>query len=237
MPRLRFNGLRSSLGAALTSGGTTITFASALTYQNGTAVPSVPSVTSDYIPLTILSPTTGLVSEIVYLTAYTTGATTGTITRGQEGTSGVSHSTGDQIVHDATAFDFGVSTAYTPAWTAATTNPGIGNGTRVGFYTLLGPLCFFSIVVTSGSTTTYGGGQYAFSLPPGFTPAVNSSVYGFGRSSSNPYIMTAELTAGGTTLSPKAVSTSPPANNVTNSSPVAWASGAEFVFTGFYIYQ
>jgi hypothetical protein len=116
MARLRYNGLTTTLGAALTNSATSITFGAALTHSNGTAVPTIAG--TDYIPLAILD-TSGHLSEIVWLTAYTSGATTGTITRGKEGTSGVAHSSGDKVAHgpfadDATGGALGY-TAYTPA--------------------------------------------------------------------------------------------------------------------------
>lgn len=95
MARLRYNGLSAALGASLTNSATSVTFAAALTHSNGTNVPTISG--SDYIPLTVLD-SSGHESEIVYLTAYTAGATTGTISRGQEGTSGVAHSTGDRVI-------------------------------------------------------------------------------------------------------------------------------------------
>lgn len=97
MARLRYNGLVSTLGGSgLTSGATSVTFAAALTHSGGTAVPTL---SGDYIPLTLLN-TSGVPVEIVYLTAYTSGATTGTIVRGREGTTGVAHSAG-AVIHQA----------------------------------------------------------------------------------------------------------------------------------------
>ena len=88
MARLRYNNSVGTLGASLTSSGTTIAFASA---------PSFATIVSpDYIAI-VLEPTGSTPSanfEIVYLTAYTAAATTGTILRGQEGTTGVAHSNG-----------------------------------------------------------------------------------------------------------------------------------------------
>lgn len=99
MARLRYNNSVGTLGAALTSGGTTITFASA---------PSFATITSpDYIPL-ILEPAGSTPSanfEIVHLTAYTAGATTGTISRGQEGTTGVAHANGVAWAHGPVQMD------------------------------------------------------------------------------------------------------------------------------------
>ena len=56
--------------------------------------------------------------------------------------------------------------SYTVSWTAATTNPSIGNGTLSGRYTQIGKTVIGSISLTMGSTTTYGTGAWSFSLPP-----------------------------------------------------------------------
>lgn len=111
MARLRYNGLSTALGAGLTNSATTITFSSALTHSGGTAVPTITG--TDYIPLSILDSTSKL-SEVVWLTAYTTGATTGTILRGQEGTTGVTHSSSDRVVHGTTTYD--ATSALTPTY-------------------------------------------------------------------------------------------------------------------------
>lgn len=108
MARLRYNGLVAELGGSgLTNSATSITFAAALTYGGGTSVPTITG--SDFIPLSILD-SDGVVKEIVYLTAYTTAATTGTIARGKETTSGVSHSAGVGIIHAPTVLDVGTPT-------------------------------------------------------------------------------------------------------------------------------
>lgn len=105
MARLRYNGLSGALGGSgLTSSATSITFAAALTHSNGTNVPTI--VAPDYIPVSILDGT-GHLSEVVWLTAYTAGATTGTGTRGKDGTTGVSHSSGDKLVQGPLVADPG----------------------------------------------------------------------------------------------------------------------------------
>lgn len=59
----------------------------------------------------------------------------------------------------------GVWKNYTPIWTAATTNPSIGNGTLAGRYTTIGKLAVVSIRMVAGSTTTFGSDEWRFSLP------------------------------------------------------------------------
>jgi hypothetical protein len=56
-------------------------------------------------------------------------------------------------------------TAYTPAWTGTTTNPVIGNGTITGSYRQIGKTIDYGIHIVMGTTTTYGTGNYRFSLP------------------------------------------------------------------------
>lgn len=234
MARLKYNGLRAFLGASLTNVATTITFSAGLKHSNGTNVPTITG--SDFIPLTLLDPTTGLILEVVYLTAYTAAATTGTISRGQEGTSGVAHSNGDPVVHDAMAADFGIVTAYVPAWTAVTTNPVLNNGTATGHYILIGPMCFFRAQVTSGSTTTYGSGQYSFTVPVAATQDV--PIWGEVRNGGNPWQVVGTLAAGTNTVPPKAqvAAAGGVTGNVTQTVPAAWATGAIFRFSGCYLW-
>lgn len=55
---------------------------------------------------------------------------------------------------------------YTPTWTASSVNPSLGNGTVTGSYINIGGKCVvFAAKIAMGSTTTYGTGQYAVSLP------------------------------------------------------------------------
>ncbi len=96
--RRRHNLLTNALGATLTTGSTSITFASAL-QEGGSNISTIG--TDEYLPLTIEN-------EIVYLTAYTAGATGGTIQRGKENTvdPGVSHPNGTVIRNAPTTHDF-----------------------------------------------------------------------------------------------------------------------------------
>lgn len=54
---------------------------------------------------------------------------------------------------------------YTPAWTAVTTNPTIGNGTLRGRWKRIGRTVHVEINLIAGSTTTFGVGEWRFSLP------------------------------------------------------------------------
>ncbi|MFE2555962.1 hypothetical protein ACFXGT_07990 [Streptomyces sp. NPDC059352] len=127
-------------------------------------------------------------------------------------------------------------TAYTPVWTAATTNPVLGNGTIVGKHRKIGRLVHFQIDLTMGSTTTYGTGAWSLTLP--FTAAASSgSRIGVAQA------LGASRFAGQVVVSPGASGTSPffPASSaVSNLSsgssavPFAWANGNELRITGCY---
>lgn len=56
-------------------------------------------------------------------------------------------------------------TAYVPAWASTATQPVLNNGTAVGRYVAAGKWITFRAIITAGTTTTYGTGQYSISLP------------------------------------------------------------------------
>ncbi len=67
----------------------------------------------------------------------------------------------------------GLNFAYTVAWTADTTPPSLGNGVMNAEYEIDGDYCIARLQIFMGSTTTYGSGNWRFSLP---IPPVPSSV-------------------------------------------------------------
>lgn len=102
--RMRYDGIETYLATNLGSGVTTIQFTTALTADGGAPIATLQA--NEYLPLTILDANYRL-SEIVYLTAYTSGAVTGTIERGAEGTLGnKTHPVGNKVLHAATVVDY-----------------------------------------------------------------------------------------------------------------------------------
>lgn len=95
--RKRYNGVDgvTLAGGGLTNSATSITFSAAL-QSMGANIATL--ATDEYLPLVIEN-------EIVYLTAYTAAATTGTISRGKEGTTGAAHSAGVDVIHGLTVAD------------------------------------------------------------------------------------------------------------------------------------
>lgn len=56
-------------------------------------------------------------------------------------------------------------TAYTPVWSASGTAVSLGNGVITGAWMNTGKLVIGRIFLVMGSTTTYGTGNYSFTLP------------------------------------------------------------------------
>lgn len=91
------------------------------------------------------------------------------------------------------------SIAYTPTWTAATTNPVLGNGVLTGKYMRVNKLVMASIFLQIGSTTTMGSGVYYFSFPVSASTPTN-----YGPINGNGLFYDANVT-GGYNLQPAGV--------------------------------
>tara|TARA_R110000822_G_C15086447_1_gene470245 strand:- start:217 stop:702 length:486 start_codon:yes stop_codon:yes gene_type:complete len=96
-------------------------------------------------------------------------------------------------------------TSFTPVWTAATTNPAIGNGTIQGKFCRVNKLVVAQITATFGSTTTYGSGNFLFQYPvasvaptTGFDRILSSGHF-FDTNTSNSYQLQASCQSVSTT--------------------------------------
>ena len=93
--------------------------------------------------------------------------------------------------------------SYTPAWSSSGTPPSLGNGTILGRYHIHGKLCTVFIHLVPGDTTTFGTGNYNFSLP--YT-ARNASQHYYGHlhlryTANSNYERVAIILAGDSTIS------------------------------------
>ena len=79
----------------------------------------------------------------------------------------------------------GAWTSYTPVWTAASSNPSIGDGSLQGWYKVVGKTCFVRGNIVMGSSTTFGSGEWYVSMP-------------FTASHADAILMTANLLDNGT---------------------------------------
>lgn len=101
--RLRYDGVETYLDLNLGSGETVVQFTKELECDGGTDINTLNP--GEYISLSILD-ANYVLYEIVHLVSYTTGAKTGTIERGQEGTTARDHLKGQKVVHAPTSDDF-----------------------------------------------------------------------------------------------------------------------------------
>jgi hypothetical protein len=127
--------------------------------------------------------------------------------------------------------------AYTPTWTAISSNPSIGNGTISGTFKVIGKTCFVRGRITMGSSTTYGSGAWLIGLP---LPAINS--YAIQITSSllnNGNAWYSGLMNGGrfgnTSYSEIQVqNTSGTADGISSTYPFTWGDTDELSFNGSY---
>ncbi len=136
---------------------------------------------------------------------------------------------------DGTSPD-GLWTNFTPIWTAGTTNPTIGDGILEGTYKRVGNTVHVWMMMTSGSTTTFGSGEYKISLPVtarAISRAVLSLVMNddgtrlYNSLAHNGYTTTLSLDSDNVTLFWDT-------GVVTHNSPFTWASGDWFIVSGTY---
>lgn len=127
-------------------------------------------------------------------------------------------------------------TIYAPAWTATTTNPAIGNGTKTGAWNKVGSTVHFVIHLVMGSTSTYGSGNWQFDLPFGetnyrwnFTGVVRDT------SATATYPIVAERTASNLlTVRCDPTTAGNAFRTVNATTPYSWASTDELTINGTY---
>jgi len=125
--------------------------------------------------------------------------------------------------------------AYTPVWTASGTAVSLGNGTITGKYFQAGGLVWVKIVLTMGSTTTFGTGFYRLSLP--VTPAVDGLLPGFANdlSATRRYRMVAWITTATATGDNMRIACDDGTTGGAGpSAPFTWANGDSLILNGAY---
>ena len=121
--------------------------------------------------------------------------------------------------------------SYTVSWTAATTNPSIGNGTLSGRYVQIGKTCILVVGLVMGSTTTYGSGNWAFSLPKSAVNTAGINFYGVAhirKSGTANYERIAEIIPHvSTTVINAFIDPTPGSNsfNISATVPLTWGDG------------
>jgi len=125
--------------------------------------------------------------------------------------------------------------SYTVSWTAATTNPSIGNGTLAGRYVQIGKTVIGVIKLVMGSTTTYGSGAWSFSLPK--TSANQGGRYGgqWMAEDVGTKVYTGTLFILGNASTVSIFVRDEAASYLSNTTPHTWVSG-DYLFISF-IYE
>lgn len=122
---------------------------------------------------------------------------------------------------------------YTPAWTAVTTDPVLGDGTIAGRYTRIGNTVVCAGRIFMGAGTTYGSGAWRISVPI----ATSQGLIGAGSA------WLFDSTGGSTSRFPSSAyfaSTTtlgfmyPAGGEVAGTVPFAWASGDQLRWTFTY---
>lgn len=130
-------------------------------------------------------------------------------------------SSGLTVVNNVSATDItlsgGVWSTYAVTWTATGGGNSVGNGSLVGRYRKLGKEVTLQIMLTFGSTSNPGSGQYSFSLP---FQAANLGIDTIGHAQ----YLGASRYAGQVVVSANATTTSPFFPNVFTSGPLAGAA-------------
>jgi hypothetical protein len=134
----------------------------------------------------------------------------------------------------------GVFTSYTPTWSSTGSAPSLGNGSIVGKWWRQGQTVRFSILLTAGSTTSFGTGEWTFTLPLAAesSQSLSFNVTGVARDSSAgnapfPVISTGSLMASASIFgiwNPVGSSS----NTVTNTLPFTWATSDVLEISGSY---
>lgn len=126
--------------------------------------------------------------------------------------------------------------AYTPVWTAVTTNPVIGNGTLLGRYKRIGKTVLFRVQIVAGSTTTGGSGNYSVSLPLAAHASGRQIVTGDVVYAGGPIIVRGRIEASGTSAALWVPGTTAGSyeRGLTGAVPAALAAGVTLVVEGAY---
>lgn len=115
-------------------------------------------------------------------------------------------------------------TSYTPTWTGSGSNPSVGNGSLSSVWSRRGRQITWTLDLNIGSTTTFGTGEWRFSLPPG---GVSASQPAWGSclmydSSGTPVVGVIYVAAGATYA---VVYMHGTAGTMSPTAPFTWANG------------
>lgn len=127
-------------------------------------------------------------------------------------------------------------TSWTPSWTGSTSNPSLGNGTLNAAYKRADTAKTVTIRLrlAAGSTTSFGSGQWSFSLPSGLVPVTPQGITGhiLDSSSSNRYACTAYVTNTSSGIVERIAVNG--TLGVSGAIPMTWANNDQLLLSGTY---
>lgn len=120
-------------------------------------------------------------------------------------------------------------TAYVPVWTCQTLNPVLGNGSLTGRYLQVGKMVTAQIKMVGGGTTTFGTGQFFFSLPVvAAVLSTNCAGSGWVLDTSAGALTTASVNLLDQTHMNLFITGVGSGNLITSANPFTWATGDEY---------
>lgn len=128
--------------------------------------------------------------------------------------------------------------SYSPSWIGDITNPSIGNGTLVGYYSRVGNVVTMSIRLVMGSTTTYGSGAWSFGLPFTSNGGAMHLFVAYLRdtsTSTNYHRIGIIAGASGIVQAFRGLADGTNSNAMNATTPFTWANGDEIRIAGTYI--
>jgi hypothetical protein len=110
---------------------------------------------------------------------------------------------------------------FTSSWTTNGSAPAISNGTITAYYQTWGPLCFVSLKMVIGSSTTFGTGGWRFSLPIAALNLVNECGSAFFEDTGTQFYSGSCMVYAGEQV----VHPSSNGGAMTSTNPFSWATG------------
>lgn len=127
----------------------------------------------------------------------------------------------------------GAWTAYTPVLSG--TGWALVNGSSAGRYCQIGKVIHFSISITFGASSTFGGSPLALTLPVTPVSGIESMIQArYYDSSGGALHVGAAAVAGAVTFNPYVLGAAGLVGYVTTSNPFAWATGDVLIVSGTY---
>jgi hypothetical protein len=149
--------------------------------------------------------------------------------------SGTSGSSGSSGTSGTSGIDNTAWTSYSIAWYTSGSQPFLGNGTLTGRYKQIGKTVFLRVKFVGGTTTTYGSGDWRFSLPvTASTPDGVIFPCTMLDDGNNWYAGIVNGTYTGSATQSSIITTSSPSTAVTAATPFNWGSGDSLMFNGSY---